>query len=72
MSKPKDAAGHEETFRHLNEVRAEALEHTRIAHRLAAERRDIIHSLIREGFSQADIAREMRVTRQAVQKMLHP
>jgi predicted transcriptional regulator len=30
----------------------------------------IIEQLLREGFSQADIAREMGVTRQAVQKMI--
>ena len=34
------------------------------------QRRDLIRSLIDEGFSQADIAREMGITRQAVQKML--
>ena len=37
---------------------------------LHVQRRDLIRSLIDEGFSQADIAREMGVTRQAVQKML--
>jgi predicted transcriptional regulator len=51
-------------------VRAEALEHARKAQRLAAERRDIIRQLIDAGFSQADIARELGVTRQAIQKML--
>jgi DNA-directed RNA polymerase specialized sigma24 family protein len=63
-------SAHNETFRHLNQVRAEALEHTRLARQLAAERRDLIRGLIEEGLSQADIAREMGVTRQAVQKML--
>lgn len=61
---------HEETFRRLNGVREKALEHARLARDLAAERREIIRGLIEEGFSQADIAREMGVTRQAVQKML--
>jgi DNA-binding NarL/FixJ family response regulator len=61
---------HDATFRRLNEVRAEALKHARLAQQLAAERRGIIQSLIKDGFSQADIAREMGVTRQAVQKML--
>ena len=65
-----DAARHEETFRRLNDVRAEALEHARMARQLASERRDIIRSLMEEGFSQAEIARKMGVTRQAVQKML--
>ena len=70
MTHSKDAARHEETFRRLNDVRAEALKHARMARQLASERRDIIRSLIDEGFSQAEIAREMGVTRQAVQKML--
>ena len=57
-------------FRRLNEVRAEALHHARLARQLSAERRAILHELIRNGHSQADIARQMGVTRQAVQKML--
>ena len=63
-------SAHQETFQRLKEVRAEALEHARLARQLAAERRDVIRSLIAEGFSQADIARELGVTRQAIQKML--
>lgn len=63
-------SSHQETFRHLNEVRAEALKHYVIAQRLSSERRQLILGLIKEGFSQADIAREMGVTRQAVQKMI--
>ena len=59
-----------ETFRRLRRVRAEALEHARKARQLAEERRTIIQRLIGDGFSQADIAREMGVSRQAVQKML--
>ena len=70
MSRRDNAQGHEETFRHLNEVRAEALKHARLAQQLAGERRDIIRALIKDGFSQADVAREIGVTRQAVQKML--
>lgn len=70
MTRVDDANGHAETFRHLNEVREEALKHARRAQQLAGERRDIIRSLIKVGFSQAEIAREMGVTRQAVQKML--
>jgi len=61
---------HQETFDRLRQVRAEALEHFRKARELAAERRDLIRQLIGEGFSQADIARELGVTRQAIQKML--
>jgi DNA-binding transcriptional regulator LsrR (DeoR family) len=61
---------HEATFLRIKEVRAEALEHTREAQRLAIVRRDLMQSLIHEGLSQADIARELGVTRQAIQKML--
>jgi DNA-binding NarL/FixJ family response regulator len=59
-----------ELFRQLNDVRAEALRHAREARRLSAERRALIQRLIEAGYSQTDIAREMGVTRQAVQKML--
>jgi DNA-binding NarL/FixJ family response regulator len=54
----------------LKEVRAAALEHARIARELARERRQLIEALLAEGFSQADIARELGVTRQAIQKMV--
>jgi DNA-directed RNA polymerase specialized sigma24 family protein len=54
----------------LKEVRAAALEHVRIAQELARERRRLIEALMAEGFSQADIARELGVTRQAIQKMV--
>lgn len=63
-------ASHEATFERLRDVRARALEHARMAQQLAVERRDIIRGLIAEGFSQADVARELGVTRQAIQKML--
>jgi DNA invertase Pin-like site-specific DNA recombinase len=64
------AEDHQETFDQLRRVRAEALEHAKKARQLAAERRDLIRQLIGDGFSQADIARELGVTRQAIQKML--
>jgi len=70
MTGNADATRHQDAFRRLNEVRAEALRHARLARELADERRHIMQQLISEGFSQADIAREMGVTRQAVQKML--
>jgi DNA-binding NarL/FixJ family response regulator len=57
-------------FAHLKEVRAEAIEHTKLARQLAVERREIILGLIETGYSQADVARELGVTRQAVQKWL--
>jgi DNA-binding XRE family transcriptional regulator len=59
-----------ELFRQLNDVRAEALRHAREARRLSAERRILIHRRLEAGYSQADIAREMGVARQVVQKML--
>lgn len=61
---------HEETFRRIKNVRAQAIEHTRQARRLALERRDLMQSLLDEGLSRADIARELGVSRQAIQKMM--
>jgi DNA invertase Pin-like site-specific DNA recombinase len=61
---------HQDTFDRLRQVRAEAIEHTKKARQLAAERRDLIRQLIGDGLSQSDIARELGVTRQAIQKML--
>ena len=53
-------------------MRDEAIRHARLARELAAERREILRELIAAGMSQADIARELGVTRQAIQKMLSP
>jgi len=64
------ATDHQDTFERLRQVRAEAIEHARKARLLATERRELIKQLIANGFSQADIARELGVTRQAIQKML--
>ena len=66
----KIAANDLDTFARLKKVRAEAIEHTTQARRLATERREIMRGLIETGYSQADIARELGVTRQAVQKWL--
>jgi DNA-directed RNA polymerase specialized sigma24 family protein len=68
--KKPDISAHEETLQRLREVRGEALRHMRLAQQFHAERRDLLRSLIGEGFSQAEIARELGVTRQAIQKML--
>jgi len=57
-------------FQKLIEVRANALEHARLARELSRQRKTIISQLLDSGYSQSDIAREMGVTRQAVQKML--
>lgn len=70
MSKNLDTTAHEESFERLRDVREQALHHAREARRLAAERRDIIRALIGHGYSQSDIARELGVSRQAIQKML--
>jgi len=58
------------TLERIKEVRAQALEHARQARRLAIERRNLMQELIDGGWSQADIAREIGVTRQAIQKMM--
>ncbi len=68
---PKPIAGRDrKKFEKLNEVRTAALEHARLARELSSQRRQLITELVNAGYSQADIAREMGVTRQAVQKML--
>lgn len=65
-----DTLTHEEIFGRIKEVRAQAIERTRQARTLAVERRDLMQVLINDGLSQSDIARELGVTRQAIQKML--
>jgi DNA-binding XRE family transcriptional regulator len=61
---------HQETIDRIKDVRARAIEHTRQARRLALERRDLMQSLLDDGWSQSDIARELDVSRQAIQKMM--
>jgi DNA invertase Pin-like site-specific DNA recombinase len=70
MSNPNAASTHSEIFERIKEVRAQAIEHTILARRLSAERRKLMEELIRQGVSQAQIARELGVSRQAIQKML--
>lgn len=70
MGKEFESAEHLALLNRLKDVRLAALEHHRIAVRLARERREVIDELIAEGFSQADLARELGVTRQAIQKMV--
>ena len=70
MTESRAADAHAATFANLRDVRDRALEHVRQAQRLAGERRDIMRELIADGVSQAEIARELGVSRQAVQKML--
>jgi DNA invertase Pin-like site-specific DNA recombinase len=70
MDNNETTSDREQTFRHLKEVRTEAVKHYLLAQELHSERRDIIRGLIHDGVSQAEIARELGVTRQAIQKML--
>jgi DNA invertase Pin-like site-specific DNA recombinase len=70
MEKSEGEFDRPQTFRHLREVRAEAIKHYLLAQELHSERRDIMRTLISDGVSQAEIARELGVTRQAIQKML--
>lgn len=70
MTKRIETPGHAELFGRLTEVRSKAIEHTRIARQFARERREIIEQLLAEGFNQSDLARELGVTRQAIQKMV--
>ncbi len=58
-----------ELLNELKVVRAAAIEHFRAGQELARERRRLIEILLAEGFSQADLARELGVSRQAIQKM---
>ena len=64
------SAAHARKVERIKEVRAQAIEHTRRARELHEERRGLMRELIAAGWSQADIARELGVTRQAIQKMM--
>jgi DNA-directed RNA polymerase specialized sigma24 family protein len=70
MNERRGPQSQAELISKLKDVRAAAVEHTRIARELARERRQLIEALLVEGLSQADIARELGVTRQAIQKMV--
>jgi DNA-binding NarL/FixJ family response regulator len=59
-----------EEFDELRRVKAEALSHWVKAQEFHQQRKVMMNELIAKGFSQADIARELGVSRQAVQKML--
>lgn len=61
---------HEELYRRIRDARTHAIEHTKIARQFSSERRELMLALMNDGVSQTDIARELGVTRQAVQKML--
>ena len=70
MADNKDLSAHQATLSRIKEVREQAIHHARLAQQFASERRDLMQSLIDQGVSRADIARELGVTRQAIQKML--
>lgn len=65
-----DITDYQETFSKVKEVRSATLEAYKHMLELHAQRRDLLRTLTDAGFSQADIARELGVTRQAIQKML--
>jgi transcriptional regulator with GAF, ATPase, and Fis domain len=70
MSKRVETTEHRKMVARLKDVRAAAIEAAQRAAELARERRQIMEALLAEGFSQADLARELGVTRQAIQKMI--
>lgn len=57
-------------FDELARVRAEAIEHTCRARELSRERLTLIERLLESGYNQSDIARELGVSRQSIQKMM--
>lgn len=70
MGKQVETAEHRELVARLKEVRAAAIEAKRRMVQLAQERRRVMEALLAEGFSQSDLARELGVSRQAIQKMI--
>jgi hypothetical protein len=70
MVKRVEATSQAVLLNDLKRVRTAAIEHARAGQELARERRRLIEALLAEGFSQADLARELGVTRQAIQKMV--
>jgi DNA-binding transcriptional regulator YiaG len=54
----------------LKQVRASTVDHYFKALEGARERRKLIEAFLAEGFSQADLGRELGVTRQAIQKWI--
>jgi HEAT repeat protein len=70
MASTADIEAHRDELDLLRQVRAEALEHVRKAHELHEKRRELMRRLLDAGLSQSDLARELGVTRQAIQKMM--
>ena len=67
--KPTSEA-HVAAFDRVRQVGSEAVDHEKAVRNLLVQRRDLLRALGDEGFSQADMARELGVTRQVLQKML--
>jgi biotin operon repressor len=68
---PKQIAERDRSkLQELHTVRAAAVDHYAKAIEYSKRRCELITELMGAGYSQADIARELGVTRQAVQKML--
>ncbi|GAA2090690.1 hypothetical protein GCM10009840_32180 [Pseudolysinimonas kribbensis] len=61
---------HRQRFAELREVRAAAVKHALEARELSKRRAEMIDDLVELGYSQADVARELGVSRQSIQKML--
>jgi DNA invertase Pin-like site-specific DNA recombinase len=59
-----------EVISQIKDVRARAIDHTRRARQLARQRAELMQELIDDGMSQAEIARELGVSRQAIQKVM--
>lgn len=70
MVKHVESAAQAALLEELKQVRAAAIEHMRTVVELSRQRRRLIGALLAEGFSQADLARELGVSRQAIQKMV--
>lgn len=63
-------AKQEELLVAIKAARAEAVEHFFKAKEASTRRSDLMLTLIKDGVSQSDIARELGVSRQAIKKMI--
>ena len=70
MTVNESLSRHEPTFVRIREVREQAIHHTILARQFSAERRELMQGLISQGVTQSDIAKELGVSRQAIQKMM--
>ena len=70
MAKNIESESQAALLEELKQVRASTVEHYFKALELARERRKLIEVFLADGFSQADIGREMGVSRQAIQKWI--